>query len=149
MKKVFLLIALTLPSLAVASFPFPNGVHEGKSKCWDESGSIMEMRVQLIVSGDSLETTYFLPEGSLNTKKKAAFDSMGFFTLTGNEIISGNGYCTAGFCHYQAVMDIFGTKVEGEDSLFMVEGLLRRIGSSTGGTRGICEEVYDKFSKTF
>lgn len=151
MKKIIyvcLVIALGLPSFAFANFPFQNGLYEGKSICRDESGAILEMRVQLIVSGDSLECTYFLPEGILNTKKKATFDSVGFFTLSGNEIVSGDGYCTAKFCHYQAVMNLFGTKVEGEDSLFMIDGLLQRIGSSTGGAKGICEESYNKFSKT-
>jgi hypothetical protein len=143
--KVCLFIGTVLPSLAFANFPFPNGLYDGESICHDESGATTKGRVQLKVREDTMETTYHLSEGILKTTKKAAFDSMGFFTLSGKEIVRGRGYCTARFCHYQAVMNLFGTIVEGEDSLFMVDGKLQRIGSALNGEKVMCEETYHTF----
>jgi hypothetical protein len=152
MKKHITFLAilslLAIPSLAFASFPFPNGKYVGTSTCTDGSGGSFSTKATFILSDNTFETIYEDATGETHAVMNANFKSNGFFTLSGSDVVRGQGYCVARlFCHYEATLRVQGEEVTGEDSLFIKDGVLYRMGSASfNGARISCEESFPNYS---
>ncbi len=124
--KFGLITVVTLFSVATLAGPLTNGVYKGHGK-WVSNNATGDYQVKTIIDGESVQSTYTLPDGSIKEWTFKIEPNGKFFKVVVNSTNIGQGYCLdkATVCHYE--LNVGNLRLE--ETMTFLDGKFYRFGS--------------------
>lgn len=129
MKKVVIIATVFMTIGSISQAALPEGSFQGRG-LWKSEKQEGRYEVRSEIQGQSIATTYTLPDGSTkawNMEMKATEN--GFFEVRSGGAVVGKGYCLqyVTLCHYEVKTSALSL----EETLTVQEGKLYKFGSKT------------------